>query len=79
MMNRNLKSIKINPELEKLLEDIKFECRLPNIRGVNQIAQIKLVEFAQLGRETYKKNKRRLKSPNPNNSKIVSLLDSISP
>lgn len=75
----NKKVTRLNPELDKLINDIKIEFKLPNMYGSNQIAQQKLVEFAKLGKETYKKNKLRLKTPNPKGSAIIDILDSITP
>jgi len=76
---KNMKIIRLNPELEKVINEVKFELRIPEVHGTNQIAQIKTAEFAKLGREIYKRNKFKLKSPNPTKSRIIDLLDSMSP
>lgn len=75
----NKKVTRLNPELDKLIDDIKIEFKLPNMYGANQIAQKKIVEFARLGKETYKRNKLKLKTPNPKGVGVIDFLDSITP
>ena len=77
MMNK--KVTRLNPELDKLINDIKIEFKLPNMYGSNQIAQAKIVEFARIGKESYKRNKLKLKTPNPRKAGVIDFLDSITP
>lgn len=77
MMNK--KVTRLNPELDKLINDIKIDLKLPNIHGSNQIAQVKIVEFARIGREMSRRNKFKLKTPNPRKAGVIDFLDSITP
>lgn len=72
-MTINKKVIRLHPDLEKVLNGVKNILNLPNVRGTDQIAQIKLAEFAKMGMNFNQTNKNKLGGK----PKIVKILDSV--
>lgn len=79
-MMMNKKVIRLNPELDKVLNDIKMDLKLPKVRGTDQIAQIKLAEFAKIGKSIYPQiNQLRNQSKGKTEHPLVRFFDAITP